>query len=161
VRDGEEPVVTAAWTVRLSAALAERFPEVPVRVTVEAPAFAEDAELNVIWTGVPGTRAGLPGERVTPVGRPLAWIVTEPLKPLTAVACKEKLAELPVLTERLAGDALRVKLALPPVPPLPPEPFPAVPPQPLSSASQRLRSTAQIPEQAEKRGASERAAWIM
>ncbi len=145
-------------TVRLSAALDERLPEVPLRVTVEAPAFAEEEALRVIWTGVPGASEGLAGERVTPEGRPPAVTATEALKPLTAVASKVKLAELPALTVRPVGAALRVKLAV--LPPPPPEPLPAVPPQPLSSASHRPRSRVQMPENTLKRGADERAAWI-
>ena len=81
-------------------------------VTLEVPLIAVLPTLNVsVELPLPGAAidAGLK-LAVTPVGRPDAERATAELKPpLTAVEIVV-LPELPWMTERLAGDALSVKL---------------------------------------------------
>ena len=83
-----------------------------VTVTVEVPLIAVLPTVNVsVELPLPGAAidAGLK-LAVTPVGRPDAERATVELKPpLTAVEIVV-LPELPWMTERLAGDALSVKL---------------------------------------------------
>ncbi len=84
-----------AVTVTLDVPLMAVLPTVNVNVELPLPGVAMDAGLKLV---------------VTPVGSPDAERDTAELKPpLTAVEIVV-LPELPWMTERLAGDALRVKL---------------------------------------------------
>lgn len=82
-------------------------PEVPVMMTVEAPAVAVALALKVT-TLLPV--AGLVANAaVTPLGRPDAASVTLPVNPPTSVTVMVSVAVMPWVIERLAGDAARVK----------------------------------------------------
>jgi hypothetical protein len=77
------PVVVAAVTVSAMGVDAVRPPEVPVMMTVVVPAGAVPLTENVTTLVVV---AGLTvNAAVTPLGRPLAASVTEPLNGLTSV----------------------------------------------------------------------------
>lgn len=71
-----EAAVTVNETVVVSLAL----PEVPVSVTVLVPTVAVEDAVNVKVAELPTAILALAGESVTPVGKPLAVIVTEPVK---------------------------------------------------------------------------------
>lgn len=83
-----------------------------VTVMVEVPVMAVLPTVNVnVELPLPGAAmdAGLK-LAVTPVGRPEAESDTAELKPPLTVVEIVVLPELPWMTERLAGDALSVKL---------------------------------------------------
>ena len=87
-------------------------PPVAVTVMVEVPVMAVLSTVNVsVELPLPGAAidAGLK-LAVTPVGKPEAESETAELKPPLTVVEIVVLPELPWMTERLAGDALSVKL---------------------------------------------------
>lgn len=75
--------VADAATVTVTVVLAVKLPDVPLIVTVEAPGEAVEPAVSV---SVPVLVVGF-GEKVavTPVGRPVAEKVTEPVKPFSGV----------------------------------------------------------------------------
>jgi hypothetical protein len=85
-------------------ALAERSPEVPMRVTFVVPAGAVEEAVSVKVDGVPVVTVRLPGADVTPVGRPRGEMKTEPLKlsELVAVTVKVRLSPWAKVTEESA-----------------------------------------------------------
>lgn len=104
-------VVAAAETVSATAADWLREPDFPVMVTVELPADAEDAAVNVTFCATPGVRESEAGLAVTPVGRPLTVTATVALKPLVAAASTVKLSSAPAARVSVVTDAVTVKLA--------------------------------------------------
>jgi hypothetical protein len=92
-------------TVRESAAIFVKVPDVPVMVTVDVPvvALALAVTVNVL---VPVGLVGLK-EAVTPLGRPEADKSTFPLKPFCAVTVIVLVPVAPCTKLTLAGDAER------------------------------------------------------
>jgi hypothetical protein len=87
---------------------AVRLPEVPVIMTVEVPAAAVPLTANVTTLEVV---AGLTvNEAVTPLGRPLAASVTEPLNGLTSVIVMVEVVLLFWAIDRVPGEDESVKL---------------------------------------------------
>jgi hypothetical protein len=100
--------VALAPTVTAMAVLAVREPEVPVMVTVAAPIVAEVVALSVrILDPVAGL---VPKTAVTPLGRPDAARVTEPVNPPSSVTAIVSVALLPSVTDRVGAEAASVKL---------------------------------------------------
>jgi hypothetical protein len=96
-----------ALTVSAMAVVAVRVPEVPVIVTVGVPTVAVLLAVSVS-TLVPVVGL-VPNTAVTPLGRPDATRVTLPVNPPRSVTVMVSVAVLPWVTERLVGDAARVK----------------------------------------------------
>ena len=86
-------------------------PEVPVMVTVDRPAAAVEAAVNVTTLEVVD-EAGL-NAAVTPVGRPDAAKVTLPANGLTSFTVMVSVPLAPGATVRLVGEAERLKLPRP------------------------------------------------
>jgi hypothetical protein len=87
-------------------------PPVPVMVTVAVPVAAVALAVNVrVEVPLPGAAMdeGLK-LAVTPAGRPDAERATAELKPPLTVVETDELPEVPCVTERLAGEAVIVKL---------------------------------------------------
>ena len=83
----------AALTVRLIVVVAVVVPEVPVMVTVEVPAVAVALAVKVsTLVAVVGL---VPYATVTPLGKPVAARVTEPVNPPTSVTEIVSVAVLP------------------------------------------------------------------
>jgi hypothetical protein len=102
------PVPPAVVTVRAIVVVWLRLPLVPVTVTVAVPVAVLDAvKVRVL---VPVVDAGLK-LAVTPVGRPLALSATDPVNPFDGVTMMVLLLLAPCVTDRLAGDADKEKLA--------------------------------------------------
>jgi hypothetical protein len=78
-------------------------PEVPVIVTLDCAEGADAAAEKVTSCGVPGVTVGLEGETVTPVGRPLNWMLICEVKPLVPEAERDAISEPPAGSEILAG----------------------------------------------------------
>ena len=70
-----------------------------MKVTVALALATLAAAVNVTCCGVPGTTVIAVGDTVTPAGTPLTWALICDEKPLTAVADKETVAELPEFTD--------------------------------------------------------------
>jgi hypothetical protein len=82
-------------------------PEVPVTVTVDVPVVAVLLAVKVrILVEVVGL---VPKVAVTPLGRPEAESVTEPVKPFDGVTLIVLLPFVPCFTVRLAGEAASEK----------------------------------------------------
>ena len=97
-------------TLTLSAIVvdADRLPEVPVIVTVAGPVAAVLLAVNVSRL-LPAAGFGL-NKAVTPLGRLDALRATLPVNPYWADTVMESMADAPWTTERVAGNALSVKL---------------------------------------------------
>ena len=98
----------ATTTVKLIVVVSVRLPEVPVMVTVAVPAVAVAAadKVNVL-VDVAGFELKL---AVTPLGRPEAEKLTEPLKPFAGVMLIVLVPLVPCSTLKLLGEAEMVKL---------------------------------------------------
>src|ERR1043165_4499894 len=83
-------------------------PEVPVMVTVAAPTVAVLDAVNVAVTELPVVAVDGLKATVTPEGRPLALIVTAPVKLVRLMAMLE-LPLAPRATDKLPGDGATVK----------------------------------------------------
>ena len=82
----------------------------PVTVTFASPVVAPLAAVRVTLCAVPGVRLNVDGLAVTPLGRPLRFTFTEPLKPFTGTAfTKIVLPVPPCCTAILAGARDKVK----------------------------------------------------
>ena len=105
--EAERAKFGAPFTVRLTVVVLVRLPEVPVIVTVAAPAaallLAESVNVLVI-VAPPGLK-----DAVTPVGRPDADKLTVPLKPPSGATLMVLLPFDPCTSVRLFGDAVRAK----------------------------------------------------
>ena len=98
-------------TVREIVVVAVSVPEVPVIVTVDVPAVAAALAVRVSTLVLV---AGLVAKAaVTPVGRPDAARVTEPVKGLTSVTVIVSVPLAPCATDNAVAEGFRVKL--PPV----------------------------------------------
>ncbi len=76
---GGRAIVTATVAVWVSE------PELPVRVSVPVPAWAEAPALKVTVCAAPGARLRVDGLAVTPAGSPVNVTVTTPVNPFTPV----------------------------------------------------------------------------
>jgi hypothetical protein len=85
-----------------------RVPEVPVTVTVAVPTVAVLLAVNV--RALVEVVGFVPKLAVTPLGRPEAESVTDPVKPFDGVTVIVLLPLVPCFTVRLAGEADREKL---------------------------------------------------
>jgi hypothetical protein len=95
-------------TVRAMVVFAVRLPEVPVMVTVAAPTVAVLLAVNVsTLVEVVGL---VPYATVTPLGRPVAARVTEPVNGLTSVTVMVSVAVLPWVMDRVDAEGAIVKL---------------------------------------------------
>jgi hypothetical protein len=95
-------------TVREMVVVAVNEPEVPVMVTVEVPAVAVELAVKVSTLVLV---AGLvPNAAVTPLGRPEAARVTEPVNGLTSVTVMVSLPLAPCAIDRADADGFSVKL---------------------------------------------------
>jgi hypothetical protein len=97
-------------TVKVTGVLAVMLPEVPVIVTVEVPAVA--VLLAVKVTTLEPVVGLAPKLAVTPLGRPEAARLTEPLKPPLAATVTVSVALLPCVTDTVAEERESVKLGL-------------------------------------------------
>jgi len=111
----------AAVNVRTMVVVAVNVPEVPVMVTVDAPAVAALVAVSVSTVEL-AEEAGL-NEAVTPLGRPDAANETLPVNGLTSVIVIVSVPLAPWAIDRLAADGLREKL---PTAPLPPQVVPLI-----------------------------------
>ena len=100
--------VGAVVTVRATDVLAVSAPDVPVMVTVEAPAAAVEAAVKV--TTLTPVALAAPKVAVTPLGSPDAARATVAANPFWAPTAMELVALEPVATLKLAGVAASVKL---------------------------------------------------
>jgi hypothetical protein len=83
VGEADSAKLGVASTVRLTLVVCVKLPEVPVMVTVEVPRVAEALAVSVsLLVVVPGFGLNVP---VTPVGRPVAVMVTLLVKPFRRV----------------------------------------------------------------------------
>ena len=99
-----------AATVRAKVAEWFNDRDVPVKVTVAFPTAAFAEAVRVTLCAVPGVRLSVDGLAVTPVGRPLNFTFTVPLKPVLETAFTETvLPPPPCATVRLAGVTVRAK----------------------------------------------------
>ena len=107
--DGEAPraKLGAELIVRASVVVAFNSSEVPVMVTVAVPVVAESLAVSVSALA-PVAGLGLK-DAVTPLGSPVAVRVTPPVKPLSAFTVTVDVLELPWMTVKEVGAALRVK----------------------------------------------------
>ena len=97
-----------ASTVRLIVAIWVRLPDLPVRVTVDGPAAADD-----VTASVKATLAGvgpLPNEPCTPEGRPDMLTVTEPVNPFSGIKVRMLFPVAPCAMLSDVGEAVRVKV---------------------------------------------------
>src|ERR1035441_2073718 len=102
------PVPPLVVTVREIVVVALSEPEVPVMVTVDVPAVAVALAVNVsTLVEVAGL---VPNAAVTPLGKPLAARVTEPLNGLTSVTVMVSVPLALWAIDRLADEALSEKL---------------------------------------------------
>jgi hypothetical protein len=103
--------VTFVVTVRAMLVDAVSVPEVPVIVTVAAPTVAVALAVNVN-TQLPLPVMGVAQpEMVTPLGRPVTEpMVTVPVNPPVSVTVMVSLALAPCAIDRVAGEAVSVKL---------------------------------------------------
>jgi hypothetical protein len=95
-------------TVRAMAVLAVRVPEVPVMVTVAAPTVA--VLLAVRVTTLLPVAGLVANTAVTPLGRPVAARVTEPVNPPKSVTVMVSVVLLPCGTDRVGAEGASVKL---------------------------------------------------
>lgn len=102
--------VAVAVTVRASAVVAVRLPEVPVMVTVELPVVA--VELAVRVSTLLPVVGFVPKAAVTPLGRPEAARVTLPVNPPTSLTVIVLVPLLPCVIDRLLGESDSVKLGV-------------------------------------------------
>ena len=104
----------AALTVKLTAAVCTKVPEVPVMVTEEVPAVAVELAVKVSVL-VAVARFGLKAA-VTPAGKPEAAKLTLPVNPFSSVTVIVLVPPAPpCVIATLVGDAANEKLAVPPV----------------------------------------------
>jgi hypothetical protein len=98
-----ESAAVAVWDVSSAEA---------VTVTIaELVGAAESEALSMNWPNWPGASESAEGEAVTPVGRPLREIFTEPVKPFTPPVVTERARATPPLwRETVFGAAAMVKL---------------------------------------------------
>jgi len=109
VKFGDE----AALTVSAMVVVAVNEPEVPVMVTV---ADAVVAVLLAVSVSTLDPVVGfVPNDAVTPLGKPDAARVTPPVNPPTSVTLIVLVPLLPCVTDKLLGEAARVKLWVPEV----------------------------------------------
>src|ERR1039458_2952809 len=102
------PVPPLVVTVREIVVVALSEPEVRVMVTGDVPAVAVALAVNVsTLVEVAGL---VPNAAVTPLGKPLAARVTEPLNGLTSVTVMVSVPLAPCATDRAVADGLSVKL---------------------------------------------------
>jgi hypothetical protein len=111
---GEAPMVkfgvAVAVIVRAIVVVAVKLPDVPVMVTVAVPVVA--VLLAVSVRTLEPVVGFVPNAAVTPLGKPDAARVTLPLNPLTSVTEIVLEPLLPCVTDRLLGEADRVKLGV-------------------------------------------------
>lgn len=82
----------------------------PVTVTFASPVAALAAAVRVTFCAVPGVRLNVDGLAVTPLGRPLSFTFTVPLKPSMGTAFTEIVLPAPPCgTAILAGARVKVK----------------------------------------------------
>ena len=106
-------VQTLLVTVSEMVVVAVVEPEVPVIVTVDVPVVAVLLAVSVSTLVLV---AGLvPNAAVTPLGRPEAASVTEPVNPPTSVTVMVSVAVLPCVMARVDAEGARVKLGVVPV----------------------------------------------
>jgi hypothetical protein len=88
----------------------DKLPDVPVKVTVEVEAPAEDAADRIVLCAVPGVRVSEAGFAVIPEGSPVIAILTELVNPLDAVALMLIVAPVaPAVTVDAVGATDSVK----------------------------------------------------
>jgi hypothetical protein len=109
VGDAASEKFGAAFTVRLTVAVCVRLPDVPVMVTVAAPVVAVPLAVSVsvlVLVAGLGLKAA-----VTPLGNPLADMVTLPAKPFCGVTVIVLVPPAPpCVIVTLVGEAASVKL---------------------------------------------------
>ena len=79
-------VIDPEFTVRLRVAVCVNEPDVPEKTTLAVPVVAEADAARLTCCPVPGVSVEVDGVAVTPCGRPLSVIWTEPVNPFTARA---------------------------------------------------------------------------
>src|ERR1039458_7057112 len=102
------PVPPLVVTVREIVVVALSEPEVPVMVTVDVPAVAVALAVNA--SPLVGVGGLVPTAAVTPLGKPLAARVTEPLNGLTSVTVMVSVPLALWAIDRAVADGLSVKL---------------------------------------------------
>jgi hypothetical protein len=98
-------------TVSEMVVVAVRLPEVPVIVTVDVPVVAVLLAVNV--TTLDPVVGLVPNAAVTPLGRPVAARVTEPVNGLTSVTVIVSVPDAPWAIDRVDAEREREKLPVP------------------------------------------------
>src|ERR1700728_4691825 len=91
------------WMLSARVALCDSVPDVPVKVTVEAPIAAVLLAVKLMFCAVPGASVRDAGLAVTLVGRPVMLTATGEAKPPIAVACNDR--AVPVVPWTSVWDA--------------------------------------------------------